>query len=173
MADAPDVERLYLACQPQVVRYLTRLVGPDTAHDLAQETFLRAARASAPDSDPGQKAWVFRIARNLALNHLRDTSRRTARAQDAIHTGAGGAGQETTLLVREALAQLAPLDREVFMLRESAGLNYAEIADACGMTGDAVRARLQRARQALRVLLAGTLAAERNRGVRLPGRTHE
>ena len=59
---------------------------------------------------------------------------------------------------------------EVFLLRESSGLNYGEIADACGLTEDAVRARLQRARQALRVMLHGTLQAERARGVCLSGR---
>lgn len=171
MADAPEVERLYLACQPQVVRYLTRLVGPDSARDLAQEAFLRAARAKVPQDDSGRRAWVFRVARNLALNHLRDGSRRSQLAP-AAPGAETGAGQETSLLVREALAQLAPVDRDVFMLREAAGLSYAEIADACAISDDAVRARLQRARQALRVLLAGTLSTERSR-VRLSGRTSE
>ena len=171
MADAPEVERLYLACQPQVVRYLTRLVGPDSARDLAQEAFLRASRAKVPEDDSGRRAWVFRVARNLALNHLRDGSRRSLLAPAAREADTG-AGQETSLLVREALAQLAPLDRDVFMLREAAGLSYAEIAEACAISDDAVRARLQRARQALRGLLAGTLATERSR-VRLSGRTNE
>jgi RNA polymerase sigma-70 factor (ECF subfamily) len=170
MADAPEVERLYLACQPEVVRYLTRMVGPDSARDLAQEAFLRAARTKVPEDDSGRRAWVFRVARNLALNHLRDGSRRSQLAPAARDET--GAGQETSLIVREALAQLSPLDRDVFLLREASGLSYAEIADACAISDDAVRARLQRARQALRVLLAGTLVTERSR-VRLSGRTNE
>ena len=174
MADAPDAERLYLSCQPQVLRYLTRLVGnSDTARDLAQETFLRATRASAPSDEPAQRAWVFRIARNLALNHLRDTSRHASFASEAAGPAGKGATQETSLVVREALAQLAELDREIFLLRESAGLNYAEIAEACAITEDAVRSRLQRARQELRVLLQGALAAERIRGIRFLGRNAE
>lgn len=171
MTDTTDSEQLFVRCQPQVLRYLTRMVGhADTARDLTQETFLRASRGAAPTSDSESRAWVFRIARNVALNHLRDAARRRALARDLPRTDAAAA-QETAVLVREALAQLAELDRDVFMLRESAGLNYAEIAHACAMTEDAVRSRLQRARQALRVLLDGTLQAERARGVSISGRT--
>jgi RNA polymerase sigma-70 factor (ECF subfamily) len=174
MADAPDAERLYLSCQLQVRRYLTRLVGnSETARDLAQETFLRATRASAPSDEPAQRAWVFRIAKNLALNYMRDASRQASNASEAAGPTGKGATQETSLVVREALAQLADLDREVFLLRESAGLNYAEIAEACGITEDAVRSRLQRARQELRVLLQGSLASERARGIRLSRRNPE
>ena len=170
MTNGPDAERLYTACQPQVVRFLTRMVGnADTARDLAQDTFLRATRSSPPGDEAARRAWVFRIARNVALNHMRDRSRRPEAAPGTAPDGAAAA-QETVLLVREALAQLSPADREVFLLRESAGLNYGEIADACALTEDAVRARLQRARQALRVMLEGTLQAERGRGIRFSGR---
>jgi RNA polymerase sigma-70 factor (ECF subfamily) len=57
----------------------------------------------------------------------------------------------------QALGQLAPLDRDVFLLRETAGLSYDEIAAACEVTPDAVRSRLHRARQHLRQLLAPVL----------------
>ena len=171
MAQVPDTDRLLTSCEPQLQRYLTRLVGnSDAARDLTQDTFLRASRASAPEDEAAQRAWLFRIARNLALNHLRDRSRRPQAAPESAPGGAA-ASQETALLVREALAQLSPADREVFLLRESAGLNYGEIADACALTEDAVRARLQRARQALRVMLEGTLRSEHARGVRMTGRT--
>lgn len=170
MTDVPDAERLFVTCQPQVLRYLTRMVGnADTARDIAQETFLRATRSAVPGGETAGRAWVFRIARNLALNHLRDSSRHAVLAPDAPRVDIG-AGQETALIVREALAQLSELDRDVFMLREAAGLNYDEIASACAITVDAVRARLQRARQALRVLLAGTLTSERAAGIRFSGR---
>lgn len=168
-AQAP-AERLYLAYQPQVLRYLTRMVGQrETAQDLTQETFLRAGQTDGPADDIHKRARIFHIARNVALNHLRDTSRHAALAPGAVRPQSGAA-QETSLLVREALAQLTPLDRDIFLLRESAGLGYDEIAKACDITEDAVRSRLQRARQALRVLLAGTLATSRAHGIRFTGR---
>jgi RNA polymerase sigma-70 factor, ECF subfamily len=170
MPDTSPVERLYLTYQPQVLRYLTRLLGQHhTAQDLTQETFLRATRTPAPDEEPLQRAWIFRIARNLALNHIRDTSRHHALAPDAPLATAA-ATNDTALMVNEALGKLSPLDRDVFVLRESAGLSYDEIAATCDMSTEAVRGRLQRARQALRVLLEGVLVNERARGIRLSGR---
>lgn len=173
MPDTSRVERLYLVYQPQVLRYLTRMLGqPQTAQDLTQETFLRATRWHGPDEEPHQRAWIFRIARNLALNHLRDTSRHLALAPDAAQAAIGGTN-DTTLIVKEALGKLSALDRDVFVLRESAGLSYDEIAATCEITTDAVRARLQRARQSLRVMLRDVLVTERGRGVRLSGRNQE
>jgi RNA polymerase sigma-70 factor (ECF subfamily) len=73
-----DVERLYTDHQAGVFRYLRRIVGGlDAARDLTQEVFLRVSRAGVPaSSDTGRRAWVFKIARNLALNHVRDSSAR-------------------------------------------------------------------------------------------------
>ena len=73
-----EAERLFLLHRQGVFRYLYRAVGrPDTAQDLTQEVFLRVARSPVPVSDPaGHRAWVFKIARNLLLNHLRDGARR-------------------------------------------------------------------------------------------------
>jgi len=173
MPDTPRVERLYLTYQPQVLRYLTRMLGQrETAQDLTQETFLRATTSDAPDQEPQQRAWIFRIARNLALNHIRDTSRHLALAPDANRTDTP-APNDIALIVNEALGKLSALDRDVLVLRESAGLTYDEIAATCDMTADAVRARLQRARGALRVMLQDVLVVERERGVRLSGRNRE
>ena len=69
----------------------------------------------------------------------------------------------------EAIEALAEGDREVFLLREIAGLSYAEIAIASDLTEDAVRSRLHRARQQLREALSGTIGANRSKGIRLGG----
>ena len=173
MPDTPRVERLYLTYQPQVLRYLTRMVGQrDTAQDLTQETFLRATTSDPPDQEPQRRAWIFRIARNLALNHIRDTSRHLALAPDAPRADIP-APNDTALIVNEAIGKLSAVDRDVLLLRESGGLTYDEIAAACDMTTDAVRARLQRARQALRVMLQDVLIVERTAGVRFSGRNRE
>ena len=164
-----DADVLFEEHRRGVFRYLSRIVGRvDAAHDLTQEVFLRVVRAPVPAIGPaGRKAWVFRIARNLALNHLRD-GRRQPPVTELVDS-AGPASQELAAVIRQAIAALAEGDREVFLLREIAGLSYAEIAMACDLSEDAVRSRLHRARQQLREALAGTIAANRSRGIRLGG----
>ena len=140
---------LFAAHRDGVFRYLCRIVGPTEATDLTQEVFLRVARTTVPDTtSDGERAWVFRIARNLALNYRRDSSRRpeTVALRDASRPPA----QEAATAMREALDRLSPLDRDVFLLREVAGLSYDEIASSCEISHAAVRTRLHRARQQLR-----------------------
>jgi RNA polymerase sigma factor (sigma-70 family) len=149
----PDARLVFAAHREGILRYLTRIVGPGEAPDLAQEVFLRVSRSGIPDADAErQRAWVFRIARNLALNHRRDTNRRPRAV--ALEDRPGAAAQEVAAALREALDQLPAVDREVFLLREAAGLSYDEIAAACDLTSAAVRSRLHRARQQLRACLA-------------------
>jgi RNA polymerase sigma-70 factor (ECF subfamily) len=162
-----DAEVLFAEHRHGVFRYLCRVVGQaETARDLTQEVFLRIARSTVPAADAsGQRAWVFKIARNLVLNHLRDRGRRGEPV--ALADAAEPAVQELALAIREALAKLEPLDRDVFLLRETAGLSYDEIAAACELTVEAVRARLRRARQDLRASLDGPIRVRRERPVSL------
>jgi RNA polymerase sigma-70 factor (ECF subfamily) len=164
-----DADTLFAEHRRGVFRYLSRFVGQaDAAHDLTQEVFLRVARARAPESGVASgRAWVFTIARNVALNHVRDRVRRPASV--ALVDASRPATQELTVALGEALAALADLDRDVFLLRETAGLSYDEIAGACGLSVDAVRSRLHRAREQLRRSLEPTMARERAHGVRVGG----
>jgi RNA polymerase sigma-70 factor (ECF subfamily) len=163
-------EDLFAEHRRGVFRYLCRAVGYDeAARDLTQEVFLRVARAEVPDRDPaGLRAWVFAIARNLALNHARDGQRRPAEV--ALADAAAPAVQELGAAIQRALASLSDIDRDVFLLRETAGLSYDEIAGACELTVEAVRARLYRARIDLRSALDGPLRVHRERPIRFGGR---
>lgn len=156
-----DAESLFALHRQGVFRYLCRVVGrPDTAQDLTQEVFLRVTRTRVPDADPsGHRAWVFRIARNLVLNHVRDGVRRGQPI--ALVDSSTPATQEMAVAIKQAVAALAEVDRDVFLLRESAGLSYGEIAAACDLTVEAVRARLKRAREQLRDALDAPVRAGR------------
>jgi RNA polymerase sigma-70 factor, ECF subfamily len=157
----PDAEDVFAAHQPAVLRYLTRIVGqPEMARDLTQDVFVRITRTAIPDVDgTALRAWVFRIARNLAFNHLRDRARRPLDV-GPVDTPAA-ASQETAVAVRQALLALADVDRDLFLLREIAGLSYDELASVCELSPDAVRSRLHRARTELRRLLGGAIETRR------------
>jgi RNA polymerase sigma-70 factor (ECF subfamily) len=71
--------------------------------------------------------------------------------------------------MQQALDALQDLDRDVFLLRELGGLSYPEIAKACDLSIEAVRARLKRARQDLRAALDGPVRVHRLRTVTLSG----
>jgi RNA polymerase sigma-70 factor, ECF subfamily len=161
-----DVDRFYADHRDGVFRYLRRVVGaPEAARDLTQEVFLRVSRAGLPEAtDVGRRAWVFRIARNLALNHVRDHRRRPVLVE--LGEVVTPATQELGLALRDAVAALPALDRDVFLLRETAGLRYDEIAAACEVSTDTVRSHLHLARQALRIALGHTLDVREQRGVR-------
>jgi RNA polymerase sigma-70 factor (ECF subfamily) len=150
-----DADVLFTAHRDGVFRYLCRIVGQEDARELTQEVFLRVTRSPVPKTDDGgRRAWVFRIARNLALNHVRDDRRRGMAVEMGPETGAPPT-QALAAVLREALEQLNPLDRDVFLMRELGGLSYEEISFACQLTADAVRSRLHRARQQLRASLSG------------------
>lgn len=146
------VEGLFATHRDGVFRYLCRIVGRNDATDLTQEVFLRVARSPGPDGTAdGARAWVYRIARNLALNHRRDASRRPATVE--LTDAARQPPQEKSAAITEAIERLSPLDRDVFLLREVAGLSYDDVAACCGISRAGVRSRLHRARQQLREAL--------------------
>lgn len=160
-----DVDRFYADHRDGVFRYLRRMVGgTDVAIDLTQEVFLRVSRAGVPaTTEVGQRAWVFRIARNLALNHVRDDRRHplVSGLPDLVTP----ATQELGVALRRAIAALPDLERDIFLLRETAGLRYDEIASACEVPLETVRTRLHQARQALRASLGAELDVRAQRGV--------
>ena len=169
-----DVERFCAEHHDGVYRYLRRVVGAaESARDLTQEVFLRVSRAGVPEAnDIGRRAWLFRIARNLALNHLRDGRRRPPTV--TFGSAAVPATQELAVALSAAIDALPDLDRDIFLLRETAGLSYEEIAAASEVPLESVRSRLHRARQALRAALGHSLALREQRGVRcLPAGTRD
>ncbi len=147
-----DVETLFARYREAVFRFLRRQVqDPALAEDLTQDTFVRALGADYR-ADGRERGWIFQIARNLARDHARAGLRRPSSV--ALDERMGAMPDHVLgLAIESALAQLADDDREVFLLRETAGLGYAEIAAVSGLTPDAVRSRLHRVRLALRAAL--------------------
>lgn len=162
-----DPASLFAAHHHRLLRYLCRAVGDaETARDLTQDVFVRVSRTAIP-ADGDLTAWLFRIARNLALDHHR-SRRRHPEPLPLVDDATRAPSQDVNLAVNAALAALPELDRDVFLLREVAGLSYEEIAGACELTPDAVRSRIHRTRLQLRGLLAAPIATWRTVAARHP-----
>jgi RNA polymerase sigma-70 factor (ECF subfamily) len=146
-------ERHHLA----VYRFLRRMGSSRTdAEDLTQQVFLRVLQA-LPGYEERQleRAWVFRIARNVRLDHWRSRGRKPGGDSfDERRQAPRSVAHLDRLALDQALAGLGEPEREAFLLRELGGLGYREIAEATGATPDAVRSRIHRARLALREALA-------------------
>ena len=167
-----DSEGLFAAYHGKVFKYFCRAVGDgDTACDLTQEVFLRVSRSRVATNGDGS-AWLFRIARNLALDHHRSLARRPEASAMAERV-ARPAHQDVATAVNEALAALSALDRDALLMREVAGLGYSQIAHACELTPDAVRSRIHRTRMRLRDQLAAPIATSRSMVAPRSGRTPE
>jgi RNA polymerase sigma factor (sigma-70 family) len=116
---------LFMACHAGLVRYLTGAVGhPETARDLAQDVFVRVTAAEAlPATEEARRAWLFHIARNIAIDHHRRQSLRQVEPITVEPTVGKDDSADTALIVKQALASLDDLARDVFLMREMAGLS--------------------------------------------------
>lgn len=138
-----------------IYRYLLRMLGSrDRAEELTQDVFVRALKGADRYEDRAQeRAWLFRIARNLQLDELRRVRRTPATGPAGTDEPLQPAQQALRASLRQALAMLPLEEREAFVLAEVVGLSYAEIAEACSVTSAAVRSRIYRARMQLRSVL--------------------
>lgn len=151
-----DWADVYQRCYGPLVRFLHRQVwDEERAHDLAQEAFAR----SLPHEPENPRAWVFRIATNLARDEARLVVRRkkhlallrveAEEVERVIPTPADQLERrDREDLVRRALDSLSERDREVLLLWD-AGLDYAEIAAHTGLAIGAIGTTLTRARKRL------------------------
>lgn len=128
---------------------------PTVAEDLTQDVFVRALRAETnTPEEASERPWLFRIARNLVIDRWRQTERRPQPVA-VSDTGpiAVTPSQGLRIDLDQALSDLPEAEREAFILREVAGLSYAEICEIAGASEAAIRSRIYRARQQLRTAL--------------------
>jgi RNA polymerase sigma-70 factor, ECF subfamily len=132
-------------------RFLCRLVGDRTlAEDLAQETFLRAFdRLGGFRFDARFSTWLYRIARNLAVDELRARDRRRTLPERLGSADDRTPGAELSTEMTAALTSLSPKLRETIVLVEVAGLSCRETATVLGIAEGTVKSRCYHARQQL------------------------
>jgi len=158
-------DALYRASRDDVYAYVASLVRDRAAaEDVTATAFERAYRKrSRFDPSRGeQRAWLFGIARNAALDELRRRGRQaelTADPADLLATPAHESAEasERRLALTAALAGLAPRERELIALKFFAGLGNAEIAAVLGLSESNAGTKLHRAVTKLREACDGAL----------------
>ena len=143
----------------RLARRLTR--WPEDAHDLVQETFLRAARspASIPSGHSSEEAWLVRVLVNICRDRWRWTAVRQKAADGSDVETIGTASPEGALMARamvqEALQRLAPRRRAILVLYELEGAAIRDIAEMLGVSAVTVRWHLSVGRREMARALGG------------------
>ena len=146
--------------QESVYRYARGMgFDHDTGVDLVQDAFVKAYTRLNECREPTYfRAWLFRIARNLCLDYLKNVRRSTvsfSALPDAEHIpDHSHTLDELTYTLRAALARLPLAQREAFLLKHDADYTYEEVAELTNATPSAVKMRVHRARETLREFLA-------------------
>ena len=152
-----------------------RIVGTEEdARDVVQDAFMNAFRSlDRFEGNAKLSTWLHRIAVNAALMKLRTRKRKPEQPIDSLLPGFQDDGhfeerfqsweepidqamerQENRELVRQKIDELPDSYRTVLVLRDIEGLDTEETANMLGLSVNATKIRLHRARQALRTMLA-------------------
>ena len=162
-----DLEFLARRGAPAVRAFLFRMVGRvEDAEDLTQETFLRAFRGlEGFRGGTSLQSWVFRIAANLARDHLRRRGRAPGmerlgeRGVDTLPDPRGGdpllrvVAREGEAALQAALERLPFVQRAALLLKVLEGLRYKEIARILDSTPGSVKSGIHLARKRLALLM--------------------
>lgn len=140
--------------RPLYLYLLVRVRDADVALDCAQETFLRAFQALRRGQRVNRQ-WLYTVARNHSVDLWR-RSRKTETGMEALEDVGVEENTDQSMIVRQVMAQMPPLDRDVLYLFAVCGFKTDEIGSIVGASGSAVRQRLYRARERFRVLYGET-----------------
>ncbi len=142
-----DINSLYELHCKELLQHLLRFVKcPETAQDLVQESYLILVRTSAATNIDHPRGFLYRTASNLALDHLRHNKiieRHQETAQLAEQTQQAGAeseiaDQQWRAMLHQAIGELPPRCRDVFILHKLRGLSYRDIAQLLDISESAV-----------------------------------
>jgi RNA polymerase sigma-70 factor, ECF subfamily len=152
--DRDAMRELYVQLAPGVRTYVSRIVERDDADDVTQQVFAKLLTELwryQPREVPF-RAWVLRVARNVAIDHLRRA--RAVPCEDVpVRHVRDDVGPDRRASLREALSSLTAGQRDVLVLRHLVGLTPEEIADRLGRSVRSVHCLHHRGRAAACVAL--------------------
>lgn len=139
-------ERLY-----RFSLFLTR--NPETARDLAQETYLKVLENFDTLTDPDTfVSWMFKVTKNRFIDYLRSEKIRSKHKRDSseYESMPGVPKTELALQIERSLAKLDPEDRFLVLLICLEGYSYKECAELLDTTEDSVKSKLCRLRKSVK-----------------------
>ncbi len=174
--DRTALDQLLEAHQAQLYRFGMRMCGnPDDAKDVVQETMIALARGAEDfEGRSSLSTWLYTVARSFCIKKRRrsryaptnfesfddpEGSIREMTDQAPVPESAM-AEKELGGHLKEAIDALEPSQREVLLLRDVEGLTAPEVAEALGLTIQAVKSRLHRARATVRQRVAPFLGED-------------
>ena len=137
---------LYEPLRPDLYRYCRHLTGsPWDAEDMAQDALARAfvTLASMTEPPPNPRAWLFRVASNLWINHVKHVRDRPRTVPDEARAHDPRATREAAGTL---LSQLAPQERAAVVLKDVFDFSLDDISAALATTPNAIKAALHRGR---------------------------
>jgi RNA polymerase sigma-70 factor, ECF subfamily len=155
--DSGALHFLYVRYADDVCGYVRSIVRDGhAAEDVTQAVFEKLINVidRYEQRDVPFEAWLLRVARNLALDHLRAARQVPVEEVRGSDEGREQVGADRSWCLRDALDQLPPEQREVLVLRHVVGLSPREIARCLGRTEASVHGLHHRGRGALRQALS-------------------
>ncbi len=158
--------REVLPLEAQLVQFLRRSWrNRSDIPDLLQEVYMRVCEAAQKQIPVPAKPFVFAVARNLIIDHVRRenvVSIKSASEPDAVETASDAPGPDRSAIARDelrrledALDRLPPRAREAMVMKKVDGLSRREIATRMGVTEKTVKWHLNEAMRALADILYG------------------
>jgi len=136
----------------EIFAYALRLTGRrEDADDLYQETFLAAFRGWPPPRRDHERAWLYKIATNKAID--RDRRRRPTFSVDDLRLAAPDRDGVTLIDLASAIRELPAGQRAAFVMRTVEGRPYREVAVALDCSEEAARTRVSEAMKKVRAAL--------------------
>lgn len=171
------IDVLYRRYHEMLRRFLARRhVSPDEAADIVQETYCRILKAGNPESIRHPRAFLIKTATNVLLNqdkHRRASPDGQAGDLERIELETDDPspyrtlkGEQEWAIVRQALDELAPKCREVFVMHRFEHLSYAQISEELDLSVSMIEKYVSQALSFLRHSLAEARAAAPRAGAR-------
>ena len=167
-----EFKKIYDEYYPRIIQYLSRMVGPIDAEDMAQDVFDKINNGLGGFHGKSKlSTWIFRIATNTVIDRSRSAAYKQKKENIAIEDGAEHQAtrasvsdkspvtdqlvirKEMSDCVNEFIDNLPPDYKTVIVLSEVEGVSNKEIAEILGISVDNVKIRLHRARARLRAAL--------------------